>query len=766
MYKLLIVESPTKAKTISKYLGKDYRVLSSFGHVRDLPKNETGVDTEHGFTPTYIVPDKSKGHVAELKAAAKNASEILLATDEDREGEAIAWHIASILDVPTSKMKRITFHEITKAAVDKAVEHPRAIDENLVNAQQARRIVDRLVGYELSPLLWTFVQRGLSAGRVQSVAMRIIVERERERNAFKKDEYWTIDAMFAKDAQEFEGKLQSIDGKALEKLTIGNEIDAKKIESDLQGATYSVANIEKKEVKKSPVPPFTTSTLQIEGNNKLGFSAKQTMMYAQHLYETGRITYMRTDSVNMSDAFIDATQTYAKKHFGEAYVTGGQRYKTNKKGAQEAHEAIRPSNVEDSPLSLKSSLVGNEWKLYDLIWRRAVGSQLPPAVMERTAVDIKARQYNFRANGNTVVFDGFTKVYRAGKETFLPPLALGDAVDLRSLKPEQHFTEPPPRYSDASLVKLLEEHGVGRPSTYAPTISTVIDRGYVERDEQKKLFPTDTAFVVNDLLVAHFPSIVDIGFTSKLEGQLDEVADGELAWVPMLEAFYTPFHQQIETKKTNLKRTDAMKEKTLGDDPATKLPIYVKTGKFGTYLQIGEAVKGQPKPKSITLPKPYSYETVTFSDAITFLSLPRALGNTTEGEPMEATIGRFGPYIKAGKVNASIPPEKDLFALTHEEALQILKDAIELKRQQTTPMNTLGTDPAGATILVKNGRFGPYVTDGTTNCSVPKAIDPMSITLEKALDMLQKKREKGPSRWGNRGGAKKKAEATKKRKKE
>ncbi|OGL93764.1 DNA topoisomerase I, partial [Candidatus Uhrbacteria bacterium RIFOXYA2_FULL_40_9] len=543
---LLIVESPTKTKTISKYLGPEYQVLSSFGHIRDLPKSAMGIDIEQGtFEPTYTVPTKSKQNVTALRKAAKEADVVYLATDADREGEAIAWHVAELLKLDQTKGKRITFQEITKNAIEKALESPRWLDMNLVNAQQARRILDRLVGYELSPLLWKKIRRGLSAGRVQSIAMRFVVEREREREAFVIEEYWSVDALFEKDQLSFEGKLFEAHGKKLEKLSIKNQEEADAINKDLEEATYTVSDVKKKEITKAPPTPFTTSSLQMEANSKLGYSAKQTMMLAQSLYETGSITYMRTDSLTLSDKFLQEAQEFIRAQFGATYTTGIKQYKTKKKGAQEAHEAIRPTNIIVTPEQCKTTLEPKQWKLYDLIWRRTIASQLPDAKLERTAVDIQAKDYLFRASGNMVTFDGFMKIYQPSKEKLLPALTVQDSVALQSLKPTQHFTEPPARYSDATLVKALEEHEIGRPSTYAPTISTIIDRGYVERDEHKKLAPTDVAKIVNDFLVEHFPNIVDYAFTAKMENDLDSIAEGKIEWVPMLKQFYQPFHESI-----------------------------------------------------------------------------------------------------------------------------------------------------------------------------------------------------------------------------
>ncbi|MCH8049319.1 type I DNA topoisomerase [Patescibacteria group bacterium] len=748
MSKLLIVESPTKARTIKKIIGNEYDVVSSFGHIRDLPKNEMGVDIEHGFIPTYVIPADKKKRVTELKKAAKEADEIYIATDDDREGEAIAWHIANILGIDPAQAKRITFHEVTKDAIEEALRSPRDLSTDLVNAQQTRRILDRLVGYELSPFLWKKVQRGLSAGRVQSVAVRFIVERERERLAFKQDEYWTIDGQFEKDAQSFDGKLFAIDEKRLKKLDIKNEKAATKIVDDLEDATFAVSNVEKKTAIRRPPNPLTTSTLQQEANNKLGFSAKQTMMLAQKLYETGRITYMRTDSVTLAEKFLQETQAYLQTSFGPDYAKGPVTYKTKSKAAQEAHEAIRPTDVSATPDTLKGAIDAGQWKLYNLIWRRTVASQMPPAKLERTAVDISAKNFTFRANGSVIVFDGFMKVYKSAKEKLLPKLAQGNAITATAIEPKQHFTEPPPRYSDATLVKILEEYGIGRPSTYAPTISTIIDRGYVDRDENKKLFPNDIAYIVNDLLVEHFANIVDYEFTAKLEDDLDQIAQGRIDWLPMLEAFYQPFHQNLEEKTADLTRKDVMKERSLGKEPGTGLEIFVRSGRFGSYVQLGEWSEENRKakinkPKMVSLLKGMSNESITLEEALELLKLPRALGTTDAGETIMAQIGPYGPYLKAGKINASLPEEISPLTVTSEQAKDLIAQAAERKKKQAEPIAELGEDPVSKQpILVKDGRFGPYVTDGKTNMSVPKGTDPASITFDQAVEMLKKKRAK------------------------
>ncbi|MBT4856977.1 type I DNA topoisomerase [Candidatus Uhrbacteria bacterium] len=756
MKRLLIVESPTKAKTIKKFLGSDYEVTSSFGHIRDLPRKEMGVDMDNKFEPTYVVPDNKKKRVADLKRAAKGVDEIYLATDEDREGEAIAWHIAEILKIKTEDIKRITFHEITKHAIEHALTEAKGLAMPVVEAQQTRRILDRLVGYELSPFLWSKVRRGLSAGRVQSVCVRLVVERERERNAFDQDEYWTIEGLFETGTAVMEGKLNAVDGEKLKKLSIGTEAAAAKIIDDLKGASFTVDAITKKQASRKPPKPLTTSSLQQEANNKLGFSAKQTMTLAQKLYETGRITYMRTDSLNLADKFLGEAQSYIKATFGDNYATGAQTYKTKKKGAQEAHEAIRPTDPSLHPDKLQAELEAGQWKLYNLIWRRTLATQFPPAKLESTAIDLLAKTYNFRANGSVIVFDGFMKIYKSAKETILPELKKGDDVKAQSITPEQHFTQPPGRYSDATLVKVLEEHGIGRPSTYAPTISTVIDRGYVDRDDNKKLFPTDTAYIVTDLLVEHFPNIVNLEFTATMERTLDEIAEGTVHRVPTLEAFYGPFHKNLQSKTKEITYADVVKERELGADPESGKMIVVKTGRFGPYVQLGEWSEEDRKekinkPKMASLMKDMDMETVKLEEVLKLFTLPRTVGQLEDGTPITAQTGPYGPYLKAGKTNASIE-EPQLFSLDEKEARELIIETAKKKAEMMKPLAELGADTvSGEPIVVKNGRFGPYVTDGKTNASISKKIDPMTVTLEMATEMLIKKRE----RQAKKGGAKK-----------
>lgn len=739
---LLIVESPTKAKTIAKFLGKGYTVLSSFGHIRDLPESKTGVDVEHGFTPTYEIPDDKKEKVAALRKAAKGIGDIYLATDEDREGEAIAWHIAEVLKIDPATAQRITFHEITKPAIARALEHPRTIDMHLVDAQQTRRILDRLVGYELSPLLWKKVQRGLSAGRVQSVAVRLVVEREEERNAFTIQEYWSVTAQLAKGAATFDAELTHIGEKKLDKLDLADAAAAQRVVDAVTPADFVVQSVEEKEASRKPPTPLTTSTLQQDAHNRLGFSAKQTMTLAQKLYETGRITYMRTDSQNLAENFLNAVQTYARATWGDAYAQGATHYKTNKKGAQEAHEAIRPTDISTAPDMLKNDLEAGQWKLYDLIWRRTLASQLPPARILRTGVDITASGHTFRANGSMVTFPGFLQVWNTSEETLLPPLANNENLGrARAVVPERHETEPPARYSDATLIKAMEEYGIGRPSTYAPTLATIVDRGYVLRDERNKLFPSDIARIVTRLLKEHFPNIVDYSFTAEMEQKLDDIAEGTHNWQMVMASFYGPFHEQIVQKGTELTRADVMEERTIGKDPATGLDIVVRTGRFGPYVQLGVPTDAEPKPRRASLEKHMVMDTVTLEQALQLLSLPRVVGLHPNGEEIIANNGRFGPYLKCGEVNISLPPTDHPATVTLERALAICAEGVEKKKAMMTPIATLGVDPESkGTILVKNGRYGPYVTDGTTNVTIPKAKAPESVTREEAIQLLQKKR--------------------------
>ncbi len=651
---LIIVESPTKAKTISKFLGPEYEVEASFGHVRDLPKSKISIDVENDFEPVYTIPPKAKEVITKLKGMAKKASSIILATDEDREGEAISWHLVQALglgdeaDIEKGKedkrIKRIVFHEITKPAIQHALENPRDIDLNLVDAQQARRVLDRLVGYELSPFLWRKIRYGLSAGRVQSVAVRLVVEREREIQAFKAEEYWSIEAQLSKkdDDFRFTAKLSKIDGKSVGKMGISNESQAKEITSALNNSAYKVSEITKKEVKRNPSPPFTTSTLQQEAARKLGFSAKQTMVIAQHLYENGHITYMRTDSVNLAKSALAQAQEVIKTEFGAKYALSEPRYYANKsKGAQEAHEAIRPTDLSLLPHNMKAKADRNAIRLYDLIWKRTLACQMQQAIFDQTAVDIAAGpgdKYTFRANGQVVKFDGFIRAYTEGTdeqaedeiEGALPELSVEELLKLHELLPLQHFTEPPARYSDATLVKALEAHGVGRPSTYAPTLTTIQDRGYVTK-EDKKYAPTDEGYLTTDMLVKHFPEIVDINFTSKVEEQFDDIAEGKLKWVPVIEDFYGPFKKNLVEKEKEVE-----KQIEISDTPCQHCskPMLIKYGRMGKFLACPE------EGSKVTQPMPEEAAQI------------RALEEKTKDElcpicdkPMTVRRGRFGFFL-------------------------------------------------------------------------------------------------------------------------
>lgn len=645
--KLVIVESPTKAKTISRFLGKDFKVLASFGHVRDLPKSKLGVDVDHDFEPTYTVSVDHKAKIKEIKDAAKKADEVLFATDEDREGEAISWHVAAILGVEPEKLKRITFHEITEQAIHYALDNPRSLDLHLVDAQQARRILDRLVGYKLSPFLWNKIRRGLSAGRVQSVAVRLIVEREREIRAFVPQEYWSVDGMFRTGSSDpFEAKLNALDGKTLDKYAIPTKEEADKLVAEATKGSYAVTRVEAKEKNTAPPAPFTTSTLQQEANRRLGFSAKQTMTIAQKLYEgmelgsrgaVGLITYMRTDSVNLAEKFIGEAADFVRESYGKDYSLDVPRtYKTKSKSAQEAHEAIRPTDPTRKPEDVEAYLDPGQFKLYRLIWQRAVATQMADAKIRATSADLTSGRFLFRATGQTVVFDGYLKLYPdQDKDKFLPELVEGHPAEAVSIEGTQHFTEPPARYSDATLVKALEEDGIGRPSTYASTISTIVERGYVERDDKKRLGPTDVAFDVTDLLVKHFPDIVDPEFTARMEASLDNVAEGRMEWRPLIAAFYGPFAMVLKQKEEEIE-ADAQKLAEGQECPKCGKPMVLKRGRFGKFL----ACSNYPECKG-TKPMPGEK--------------PRAEPEPTDekcptcGAMMVKRVGRFGPFLSCSR---------------------------------------------------------------------------------------------------------------------
>ncbi|MEI8230848.1 MAG: type I DNA topoisomerase [Candidatus Peregrinibacteria bacterium] len=783
---LVIVESPTKAKTIKRFLGKDYDVEASMGHIRDLPSATLAVDTKT-FEASYEVSDDKKPVVKRLQKALDEAEELWIATDEDREGEAIGWHLLETLKRKKKQdVHRIVFHEITKDAIDEAVAHPRMIDQRLVDAQQARRVLDRLVGYTLSPFLWKKVYRGLSAGRVQSVAVRIIVDRERLIRAFKAEEYWTIQADLLNQAKApFIANLKTKNG---EKFVPVSEAEALQVVSDVKDAPFTVTAIDEKDITRTPPPPFTTSTLQQEAGRKLGFSVKQTMVVAQQLYEgvdlgrgegqAGLITYMRTDSVNLSTKALTDARTEIERHYGREYIVSEPRlYKTKSKSAQEAHEAIRPSEISRTPQSLEDVLDHQQLKLYTLIWNRTVACQMATAELKRVGADITADKYTFRATGQTITFDGFLRVYTEGRDepenrkekegeeeedgsAILPPLHQGEELTCNDITPEQHFTKPPPRYTEASLVKKLEEEGIGRPSTYAPTISTIQQRGYIKK-EGKQLAPEEIAFTVTDLLAEHFPDIVDLAFTATMEQSLDDIAEDKIKWTKFLKEFFVPFSKLVESKTSEVKKGDVMKERVIGIDPASGLEVLALTGRFGPYVQLGrfqKAAEGEKKKKSAkkdskdklrsaSIPKTVSRDDITIEQALALLAFPRYLGDDA-GEKIEVFLGRFGPYAKCGKRTASIPPDRDPSALTKDDVLKLFTEAAQKKTQAAEALRTLGADTAtGAEVTVKSGRFGPYVTDGKTNASIPKRFTAEDITLEDASELLAKKRAAGPGKW-------------------
>lgn len=641
---LVIVESPAKAKTIQKYLGPGFVVKSSYGHVRDLPKSRIGVDVENNFAPKYVIPTKARKQITELKKAAASADMIYFATDEDREGEAIAWHLMEVLKPKPEKVKRITFSEITESAITQAVQHPRPLDTNLVDAQQARRVLDRLVGYELSPLLWRKVRRGLSAGRVQSVALRLIVEREQEITAFTPQEYWSMTANVDKAGAPFTAQLTHRHGQKLKKLDLGSKTDVDTILSELKDVAFTVHAVEAKEKQKTPPPPFTTSTLQQAAFNQLGFSSKKTMMLAQQLYEgvelgsegpVGLITYMRTDSVSLANEALVKAKSAIEHLFGTEYALASPRfYKTKSKGAQEAHEAIRPTDPARTPDAISASLDPAQLKLYRLIWQRMVACQMAPARLKTIAADITAGPHLFRAVGSTVLFDGYVKALGAKAaftETVLPPLAQGDALAVEKILPEQHFTEPPARFSEATLVKALEENGIGRPSTYAPTIDTLQRREYVTKAADKRLHPTEIGTLVNGVLTEHFANIVDVGFTAAMEEDLDQIAAGKKKWQPIISAFYQPFHATITAKEKELSKTELTQEKTGEICPRDGGELLIKLGRFGKF----KACSNYPECKYT---EPIGDEK-ELQDAAGQKNCPRC------GRPLVVKRGRFGPFF-------------------------------------------------------------------------------------------------------------------------
>ena len=763
---LVIVESPAKAKTIEKFLGKGYVVKSSFGHIRDLSKKELGIDIQNDFTPHYeISPDKKKT-VAELEKLAKEAGTVWLASDEDREGEAIAWHLSQVLGLKDDKTKRIVFHEITKNAILHAIENPRTIDLNLVNAQQARRILDRLVGFELSPVLWKKIKPSLSAGRVQSVAVRLIVEREREIMDFKAAAYYRVLADFT--VTDADGKKSAFRAELSKRYA--TEQEALALLEKCKTAVFTVRNVERKPSKKSPAAPFTTSTLQQEAGRKLGMSVSQTMSVAQRLYEAGYITYMRTDSVNLSGQAIAAAKAEIVKLFGEKY-SEVRNYKTKTKGAQEAHEAIRPSYMDKTVIDAAPA----EKRLYDLIWKRTIASQMAAAQTERTVVDIEISnaEERFVATGETVLFDGFLKLYsestedeaQEGEEALLPPLKQGDRPEAKSVTALQRFTQSPPRYSEASLVKRLEELGIGRPSTYGPTISTIITRGYVVKEnreggkrgyvqlklekgeivrkelsehvgkEKNKLSPTDIGMLVTDYLDQQFTDVMDYNFTAMVEKEFDEIAEGDKSWVDMIRKFYEKFHSTVD-RALESQPVRSSQPHLLGTDPKSGKPVYVKIGRFGPVAQIGDADDAE-KPRFASLRKGQLIASITLEEALDLFTLPRTVGEFEEKEVVIG-IGRFGPYVRHDGKFVSLGKTDDPYTIELDRAVSLIRDKREKDAKAKEPIRTYPEDDG---LQVLNGRYGPYIAWQGKNYRIPKGYVPADLTLEQCREIIAKSKK-------------------------
>ena len=750
---LVIVESPAKSKTLERYLGKDFKVLASYGHVRDLLPKTGAVDTEKDFEMQYQIIEKNAKSVDSIAKALKKADTLYLATDPDREGEAISWHLYELLKergvLEDKEVKRIVFHEVTKAAVQEAVAHPRELSRDLIDAQQARRALDYLVGFNLSPLLWKKIRRGLSAGRVQSPALRMIVEREEEIEKFKSREYWTIEADLNHKKKDFLSKLTHFETEKLKQFTITNEKQAKAATKKLEKAangSLTVSKVAKKQRKRQPTAPFITSTLQQEAVRKLGFTAQKTMRVAQQLYEgidigegaVGLITYMRTDSVSLAKEAVEEIREYISEAHGKDYLPNKpNEYKTKSKNAQEAHEAVRPTSAYRVPKEIKDKLTNEQFKLYDLIWKRAVSSQMKHATIDTVAVDFTCGEGNiFRANGSTVVDKGFMAVYKEGEDDakkddsqkMLPPLEEGDQVKLKEIRPEQHFTEPPPRYTEASLVKSLEEYGIGRPSTYASIIYTLRQREYVEMDS-KRFMPTDVARIVNKFLTQHFTDYVDYDFTAKLEDELDAVSRGEKEWVPLMKAFWQPFEKQVKDKEENVSRSEVAQARELGTDKKSGRPVSVRLGRYGPYVQMGTK-DDEEKPKFAGLRPGQRIDTITFEEAMELFKLPRDLGETEEGEEIVVNIGRFGPYVRYGKKFVSLKKDDDPYLIELPRALELIK---EKKKADAEKQIKIFADEG---ISVLNGRYGPYVTDGKKNAKIPKDKEPASLTLEECQTMI------------------------------
>ena len=753
---LVIVESPAKASTISKYLGKDFDVLASYGHVRDLIPKEGAVDTTNGFSMKYQIIERNEKHVKAIIKALKSAEGLYLATDPDREGEAISWHLVELLKekgiLDNIEVHRVVFHEITKQAVRDAVANPRDISGDLVGAQQARRALDYLVGFNLSPLLWKKVQPGLSAGRVQSPALRMIVERELEIEAFKAREYWSIEADVSKNEQAFTSRLVSYKGNKVEQFSFENEASARDVEKTINDAAngeLNVLSVNKRQRRRHPTAPFTTSTLQQEASRKLGFNTQRTMRVAQKLYEgialpgedqVGLITYMRTDSVTLADVALTEIREVIAERYGAKNVPDEPRtFKTKAKNAQEAHEAIRPTSVVRAPDDLKAVLDEDQFKLYSLIWKRTMACQMVPAVFDTVAIEMTAGPedagHRMRANGSILVEPGFMAVYQEGKDDakdddgdrLLPEIEEGDVIKLDELRPEQHFTEPPPRFTEASLVKTLEEYGIGRPSTYASIIATLKNREYVEMDA-KRFLPTDIGRIVIGFLTEHFTQYVDYDFTANLEDELDAVSLGEKDWVPLLEKFWKPFHALCADKETSVTREQVAQARELGTDPKSGKPVTVRMGRYGPFVQIGTK-DDEEKPKFAGLRPGQKMTDIDLASAMELFKLPRKLGETEDGLSVSASVGRFGPYIRYGDKYVSMK-EDDPYTVELPRALELIAEKIK------TDAERLILDFADHGIQVLNGRYGPYITNKEKNARVPKDREPKSLTLEECTELL------------------------------
>ncbi|MDR2859294.1 MAG: type I DNA topoisomerase [Mediterranea sp.] len=777
---LVIVESPAKAKTIEKFLGKDYKVLSSYGHIRDLKKKEFSIDIKNNFEPQYEVPAEKKKLVTELKAEAKRAETVWLASDEDREGEAIAWHLYKVLELKPQNTKRIVFHEITEAAILNAIEHPRDIDVNLVNAQQARRILDRIVGFELSPILWRKVKPALSAGRVQSVAVRLIVEREREIQAFKPEASFRVIAVFP--VPDANGNLVEMKAELTRRLKTKKEVE--EFLKICQIASFSIENITTRPLKKSPAAPFTTSTLQQEAARKLGYTVSQTMMVAQRLYESGKITYMRTDSVNLSDYAIATSEQAIKSMMGVEYAKT-RRFATKTKGAQEAHEAIRPTDMKNP----STEGTPQEKKLYELIWKRTIASQMADAELEKTTATITISNYaddKFVATGEVIKFDGFLRVYkesydedreREDESRLLPPLKEGQELKYEEIVAVERFTQRPSRYAEAGLVRKLEELGIGRPSTYAPTISTIQQREYVVKEdregeeraykvltlkqnkitdtvqkektgnEKAKLFPTDIGIVVNDFLTEYFPNILDYNFTADVEKKFDDVAEGEKQWTSLMNDFYTSFHPSVESTLAT-KSEHKVGERILGTEPGTGKPVSVKIGRFGPVIQIG-VTDSEEKPRFSQMRKGMSMETITLEEALEAFKLPRTLGEF-EDKTVTVGLGPFGPYVKHNSKYVSIPKDMDPLVISLEEAIGLINNKREAELQKR--IKTFTEEPE---LEILNGRYGPYIAYKGANYKIPKNLVPKDLELQAVMDIINQQNEKGKTPKRGRYAAKK-----------